>query len=96
MCSEEDPIDCHRGLMIAPALSEFGFAPHHLRKDGTLETNEQMDRRLLHETGVGAELLDGLFPSTLTESKKRSLLAEASRRMAQRKAYRWQADADTE
>jgi uncharacterized protein (DUF488 family) len=96
LCSEEDPLDCHRGLMIAPALCECGFSPHHLRKDGSLETNEEMDSRLLRETGVGVGLLDGLFALTLTEEDRRSLLAEAYRRMAQRKAYRWQGDIDTE
>jgi uncharacterized protein (DUF488 family) len=96
LCSEEDPLDCHRGLMIAPALCERGFAPHHLRKDGSLETNEEMESRLLRETGVGVGLLDGLFALTLTEEDRRSLLAEAYRRMAQRKAYRWQEDIDTD
>lgn len=27
LCGEEDPLDCHRGLMIAPALVERGLAP---------------------------------------------------------------------
>lgn len=96
LCSEEDPLDCHRGLMIAPALGERGFPPQHLRKDGSLETNEEMERRLLRVTGVGAGLLDGLFAATLTEEERRSMLAEAYRRMALRKAFRWQADAEAE
>jgi len=52
MCGEEDPLDCHRGLMIAPALVEQGLAPGHLRGDGRIETTEEMERRLLKETGV--------------------------------------------
>jgi uncharacterized protein (DUF488 family) len=96
LCSEEDPLDCHRGLMIAPALCERGWPPSHLRKDGTLETNEQMERRLFQETGVGAGLLDGLFAATLTEEERHSLLAEAYRRLALRKAYRWREDPDSE
>src|SRR5712692_3955517 len=31
LCSEEDPLNCHRGLMIAPALVEHGLTPAHLR-----------------------------------------------------------------
>jgi uncharacterized protein (DUF488 family) len=96
LCSEEDPLDCHRGLMIAPALCERGLPPRHLRKDGALETNEEMERRLLRDTGVGSGLLDGLFAATLTPEDRRSLLADAYRRMAQRKAYRWQGGAETE
>jgi hypothetical protein len=96
LCSEEDPLDCHRGLMIAPALSERGFAPRHLRKDGSLETNEEMERRLLRDTGVGAGLLDGLFAAMLSEEDRRSLLAEAYRRRARRKAYQSPIDLETE
>jgi hypothetical protein len=96
LCSEEDPLHCHRGLMIAPALSELGFPPHHLRKDGSLESNEQMERRLLHETGIGAGLLDGLFAATLTEEDRRSLLAEAYRCQARRKAFQMPTDTEME
>lgn len=96
LCSEEDPLECHRGLMIAPALSERGFPPRHLRKDGSLETTEEMERRLLRDTGVGTGLLDGLFATTLTDEDRRSLLADAYRRMAQRKAYRLQGSTDEE
>jgi len=96
LCSEEDPLHCHRGLMIAPALSERGFPPHHLRKDGSYESNEQMECRLLHETGIGAGLLDGLFAATLTEEERRSLLAEAYRWQARRKAFQLPGDSEME
>lgn len=92
LCSEEDPLDCHRGLMIAPALTEHGFTPGHLRKDSSIETNEAMENRLLRETRVGAGLLDGLFAAVLTEEDRQALLAEAYRRMARRKAYRDKAE----
>jgi hypothetical protein len=96
LCSEEDPLDCHRGLMIAPALCARGFPPRHLRKDGTVETTEEMERRLLQETGVGVGILDGLFAATLTEDERSALLAEAYRLRARNKAYRWQEEFEFE
>jgi hypothetical protein len=96
LCSEEDPLDCHRGLMIAPALKGLGFPPEHLRGDGAIETQEAMESRLLHETGVGAGLLDGLFAATLTAEDRAALLAEAYRHMARRKAFRLQHNGDAE
>ncbi len=87
LCSEEDPLDCHRGLMIAPALAARGLAPDHLRKDGSIETHEAMEARLLCETGVGAGLLDGLFAALLSAEDRGALVTEAYRRMARRKAY---------
>lgn len=87
LCSEEDPLDCHRGLMIAPALAERGLAPGHLRRDGSLDTHDEMENRLLRETKVGAGILDGLFAAQLSAEEHRELVAEAYRRMARRKAY---------
>jgi hypothetical protein len=88
LCSEADPLDCHRGLMLTPALLEGGIAPGHIRRDGTVETTAEMEQRLLAETGVGAGLLDGLFAATLPAEERRQLLAEAYRAQAARKAFR--------
>jgi uncharacterized protein (DUF488 family) len=88
LCAEDDPLDCHRGLMIAPALVERGLAPLHLRKDGSMETTAEMERRLFRETGVGEGLVEGLFAPMLTASERHELLAEAYRIMNRKKAYR--------
>lgn len=80
----------------APALGERGCPPSHLRRNGSIETNEQMERRLLEKTGVGAGILDGLFAATLSQEERHALLAEAYRRLALRKAYRLQGDLDRE
>jgi uncharacterized protein (DUF488 family) len=55
-CAEEDPLDCHRGLMIAPALVEVGLVPEHLRRGGWVESQADFEERLQQEAGVG-----GLF-----------------------------------
>jgi uncharacterized protein (DUF488 family) len=90
LCSEADPLDCHRGLMITPALMERGLAPLHLRRDGTVETTPEMEERLLADTQVGAGILDGLFAAQVTPEERQRLLAEAYRVMARRKAFRRQ------
>jgi uncharacterized protein (DUF488 family) len=87
LCAEEDPLDCHRGLMITPALGERGVRPGHLRKDGSVETTDAMEQRLLAETRVGAGLLDGLFASLVSAGERRELLAEAYRVMGREKAF---------
>lgn len=96
LCSEEDPLDCHRGLLIAPALRERGLALRHLRRDGAIETNDEMENRLLRETGTGAGLVDGLFAAMLSAEDRRALVAEAYRRRARQKAYRLQPDDEGE
>jgi uncharacterized protein (DUF488 family) len=89
LCAEEDPLDCHRGLMIAPALMERGLAPRHLRRDGRIETTPEMEQRLLAVTGVGAGILDGLFAASVSAEERQEMLAEAYRLQARRKAFRF-------
>jgi uncharacterized protein (DUF488 family) len=93
LCSEEDPLDCHRGLMITPALVEHGVAPLHLRKDASVETTAAMEQRLLQETRLDRCLVPDLFRAP-TEEERRRVLAEAYAVMGRKKAYRIQADAD--
>ncbi|HEV3204140.1 MAG TPA: DUF488 domain-containing protein [Gemmataceae bacterium] len=92
VCAEEDPLHCHRGLMIAPALVERGLAPVHLRGDGSMETTEDLEKRLFAETKVGAGILDGLFASTISPEDRKRLLADAYRDMARRKGFRRRPD----
>jgi len=82
MCSEEDPLDCHRGLMITPALVERGVAPLHLRGDGTTETTAALEDRLLRETRLESPLFAG------DPEERRFLLTRAYQLMADRKAFR--------
>jgi uncharacterized protein (DUF488 family) len=93
LCAEDDPLDCHRGLMIAPTLRETGISPAHIRGDGTLEDSEQMERRLLECTGLGGEG-NGLFAATLSQEERGALLREAYRRRALQKAYQADQKAD--
>ena len=43
MCSEEDPTDCHRKLLIGEVLSKAGVQNHHIRGDGRVQTDEELE-----------------------------------------------------
>ncbi len=47
MCAEEDPLQCHRFLMICTALLEHGISPVHIRRGGALESQSEAEDRLL-------------------------------------------------
>lgn len=47
MCAEKDPLDCHRALLVARRLHESGLAVSHIRADGTLESQHELESRLL-------------------------------------------------
>ena len=42
MCSEEDPTACHRRLLIGKVLAELGYGVGHLRKDGRVESENEL------------------------------------------------------
>jgi len=41
MCSEADPMSCHRERIIAPVLRSWGVEVRHILPDGTLESAQQ-------------------------------------------------------
>lgn len=47
MCSEGEPLDCHRFSMVSIALDKDGFDVKHILKDKTLKTNAQLENQLL-------------------------------------------------
>src|SRR5437764_4604041 len=78
MCAEREPLDCHRCLLIAPALAARGLAIGHILADGTIEPHAATEERLIALAGEG----DDLFRD------RAAGLAAAYRRRAGRAAYR--------
>ncbi len=50
MCAEREPLECHRCLLVAPALDARGVAVAHIRSEGGLELHADAMRRLLGHT----------------------------------------------
>src|SRR5712692_7169759 len=63
MCAEEDPLQCHRFLMICPALLERGVTPAHIRRGGILESQRDAEDRLLELHDRSAFATGSLFVS---------------------------------
>lgn len=47
MCSESEPLDCHRFSMVSLALDNDGFDVRHIMKDKTIRTNAELEYQLL-------------------------------------------------
>lgn len=45
MCAEEDPIRCHRRLLVTPALQRSGVTVEHIRGDGRVQTENELGGR---------------------------------------------------
>lgn len=46
MCTEKDPINCHRTLLVARNLAKQGLSISHILGNGQLETHEDLENRL--------------------------------------------------
>jgi uncharacterized protein (DUF488 family) len=79
MCSERDPLDCHRCLLVARALTARGGTIGHILHDGRIEAHASTERRLLEVAGEDS----GLFATG-----QNARLAAAYRRRARAVAYR--------
>lgn len=78
MCAEKDPLECHRTLLVARALTERGVEVAHILPDGRLEPHENTMERLIELVGLPTE---DLFRS------RQQLLEDALTRQEQRIAY---------
>ena len=94
MCSEEDPIRCHRTLLIAHELTTQGIAVSHIRASGKLldsngiESHESVIDRLigkfnLYQGELGFSDCDQL----ITQTQDRNIVEEAIERQRQAIAF---------
>ena len=59
LCAEEDPLICHRTILICRHLRDRVNSILHIRGDGSIENNEVFEQRLVKATGSGeADLFD--------------------------------------
>ena len=47
LCTEKEPLECHRTLLVARTLAERGLAVSHILADGRLETHHDAMLRLV-------------------------------------------------
>jgi len=69
MCSEGNPLECHRFSMIANYLDEIGFEVKHILKNKTIKTHRQLEEDLLKK--YSKKLPDiSLFQPEIDEKSK--------------------------
>lgn len=73
MCAEKEPLHCHRTLLICRHLREESPI-RHILADGTLESHEDLEQRLLVEAGLNDRQKD------LFDEQEESALDRAYRR----------------
>jgi uncharacterized protein (DUF488 family) len=79
MCSEREPLDCHRCLLVGRAVAARGASIGHILYDGSIEPHATTERRFL-------QLADA--DNDLFASGQHDRLAAAYRRRSRAVAYR--------
>ena len=79
LCAEREPLECHRTLLVAPALAERGVEVAHIHANGRLEPHDEAMDRLLDRFNPHP-----LFHSTQPREKR---VAEAIALQAKRVAF---------
>jgi uncharacterized protein (DUF488 family) len=85
MSAEREPLDCHRGLLVSPALEKAGVSVLHILADGSVEAHRETMNRLLERFGFTQ---DDLFRS------REELVEEACARQQERVAYTEKPDSE--
>ncbi len=58
LCAEKDPAICHRSLLVGHYLKQHGnLDVQHILFDGELETQSQLEKRLIDLQGLQADLV---------------------------------------
>ncbi len=79
LCAEQDPLACHRALLIARHVRGFVGEVLHIFRNGNVETHAQIEERLLRDY---AQQESDLFVT------REDLIAEAYRKRAKEIAYK--------
>lgn len=63
MCSEKDPVNCHRTILVSRCLTTQGVMVMHILEDGTLVKQSDIEEYLMHSF----KIQPGLFDSDIDE-----------------------------
>lgn len=55
MCSEHDPLDCHRCLLVGRALAGRRMSVSHIHSNGKQTSHAEIEEKLLSMSGRGAD-----------------------------------------
>lgn len=75
MCTEKDPMDCHRAIMVSRGFTLKGIEVNHILPDGKLQSQKELDERLLNLYYSDRNQIS--FLSNISEIPEEDLLVEA-------------------
>lgn len=95
MCAEQDPIECHRTVLVCQHLRNFDLDIHHILKNSELESHQDLEDRMLVLHGLSQSERQEVKPKQLSlfeEPQVTEGIEEKSRENCLQEAYKLQAD----
>ncbi|WP_234488857.1 hypothetical protein [Oxynema sp. CENA135] len=91
MCAEQDPLTCHRAILICQSLCHFDLEIDRILKNGDLETHHNLEDRMLAKHGFSE------FKEHRTQPIQLSLFEQVEQTLSTREecsieAYKLQGD----
>jgi uncharacterized protein (DUF488 family) len=91
MCAEQDPLTCHRAILICQSLRHLDLEIDHILKNGDLETHHDLENRMLDKHGFNE------FKENRTQPIQLSLFEQVEQTLPTREeclieAYKLQGD----
>lgn len=59
MCTEKDPLFCHRCVLVSRALVRLGNDVMHIHSDGHLESHVEVEDRMILQVGIEPDFFEG-------------------------------------
>jgi hypothetical protein len=74
VCTEADPTECHRRLLVGKVLADRGLQLHHIRRDGSVNVEDRVSLDRADQQGsLFAEGAEAAWRSTQSVSQRRRL-----------------------
>ncbi len=87
VCTERDPLDCHRVVLVSRKLHDAGIEIHHIHANSSIESHEKLESRLLAACNL---------PESDLFKSREELLSKAYSTVGERIAYQDNAMGRTE
>jgi uncharacterized protein (DUF488 family) len=76
MCSEENPVNCHRRFLVGRALSEKGIQIFHIRRGGKIQTENEVNqetnwgkKKIANKSSSISSVFQLIFKITLVQKR---------------------------
>jgi uncharacterized protein (DUF488 family) len=85
MCAEQDPLTCHRTILVCRVLSRSGVSIKHIGRGGALEEHPEAEQRLIAEEFGSSDQGELFTPADNSDARLQQAYSARGSRIAYRR-----------